>query len=248
MLIMPEGSIYLAMYTWGLKNVDINEIEQACAIAGKPIRQKDYQNYYNGLYKHWILNPNSDPFIIVTQKPPKDTYENMTLSDYPENPLLSLPLTDRRWVPCDKNNKPLVKWSREMFSYIDAWSHIGCVYVGENLRGGQHIVIDCDGDHDPNNIDYDLLEFMWPYSEQTHTLSKPQPEGSDFIPTSFHLTFWTDRVIPTFHFPQVHIDICGNKNNQLRYWKNKVWNQKEPANLTSEIWENIKQYIERRTK
>lgn len=251
MIDLPEGSIYFSMYTWGLKGIPLDEIQSACNAAGVQIRDKDLENYYNGLRNHRTMFRSEDPFVIAGRTSNKsESYESMRLIDYPENPDIMLPDVTRRWVPCNKNNKPMCKWSKEMYSLVDARAKLGSVYVGENLRGGKYIVIDCDGDHDKDNIDEDLIRTMWKYSKLTHTLSKPDSflltDDGDEIPVSYHLTFWTDRIIPTMHFQHCHIDICGNKENQLRYWKNKIWNGKDPAEMTPEIWEDIKLYIQGR--
>ena len=66
------------------------------------------------------------------------------------------------------------------------------------------------------------------------------------MPASFHLTFAVDRVIPTMHFSKAHMDIVGNKENSLRYLKNKIWNGIEPLPMNEAIWDDIKSYVERR--
>ena len=51
MVEVPQGSIYFWMYEMGLKHVDLDEIRIACYSAGKNIRDKDFQNYWNGWYR-----------------------------------------------------------------------------------------------------------------------------------------------------------------------------------------------------
>ncbi len=138
-------------------------------------------------------------------------------------------------------------------SRADAQAYFGSVYLGENMKDLHHIVIDCDGDH--NGLHLETIKFLYKYREMTHCLSKPKqlweygeelPQDADpWMTASFHLTFMTDRWIPTMHFPKAHIDIVGNHNNSLRYWKNKTWNHRAPLQLTEEIWNDIRQFVER---
>jgi hypothetical protein len=125
--------------------------------------------------------------------------------------------------------------------------------MAENMIGQRRIVIDCDGDH-TDTLDMETIAFLWRYSSITHTLCKPRKikeypgyenTGLD-IPASFHLTFSVDRVIPTMHFPYAGIDIVGNRRNSLRYFKNKEWNGRQPAELTADIWQDLQAYIKHR--
>jgi len=248
---VPDGSIYFWMYSEGLKHTPIEEIQAACAAAGVEIRPKDMQNWVNG----WMrsdrttgVKPSGSPAFAKGKN-----YFNQELFEYPENPSMAIGERTDCWVPCSAENKPLIKWSQGCMSREDAKAYYGSVYLGENMKDLHHIVIDCDGDHD--GIHMETIKFLSKYREMTHCLSKPkllyEYEGAKapgelmFLPASFHLTFMTDRWINTMHFPKAHIDIVGNRNNSLRYWKNKQWNGLSPLQLTSEIWNDIRDFIGR---
>ena len=254
MIEVPDGSIYLWCYTQGLKHVPFEDIEAACAAKGVAIRPKDHQNWING----WMRSDRTTgvrPEFNVAFTDGKN-YFNQTLSQYPENPSYSIGERSDCWVPCNAENKPMIKWSKGCFTMADALAINGCVYLGENMKDRHRIVIDCDGDHD--GLHLETIVFLSKYRDMTHCIDKPRrvidyPNGPTVtidgwwkLPTSYHLTFLTDRWIPTMHFPKAHVDIIGNRNNSLRYWKNKQWNGVEPIWLTPEIWEDIKQFIERK--
>ena len=249
-----DESIYFDMYTWGLKHIPLCEIESACSSVGKAIRRKDYENYWRGWQNSDIASDTRD--IFATRKPIGVPYDDFVLrkwEDYPVHPYAGMPDLVDKWVPCSKDNKPLVPWSDQRMSKIDASCYPGSVYLGENMRGCQTIVIDCDGDHELP-LDMRTISFLRKYTGYTHTLDKPKRieeyEGYEdsglTIPASFHLTFKVDRIVPTMHWKWCHIDVVGNEKNSLRYLKNKVWNGLEPAPMTPEIWEEIKAYVKRR--
>ena len=261
MVQVPEGSIYFWMYEQGLKHVDLEEIEQACYLSGVAIRKKDYENYWNGWYKHSLY---MDTHSVLQFKPEKKKpYFDMAYTDYPIHPFLNQPEIIERWVPCNKQGKPLYKWGNGCMTKINASCMLGCESLAENLKGTKMVVIDCDGDHE-DRLDVETIMFLSKYMDRTHCLFKPKriqdygdmaipegwaiehPEAYLEMPASYHLTFLVDRVIPTMHFPKAHIDIAGNKMNQLRYLKNKQWNGVDMAPMTTEIWEDIKSYLERR--
>jgi len=260
MLQVPDGSIYFWMYNEGLKHTPIEEIQEACAAAHVDIRPKDMQNWVNG----WMrsdrttgVKPSGNPAFVKGKN-----YFNTELYEYPENPSMAIGERTDCWVPCSSQNKPLIKWSQGCMSKEDAISYYGSCYLGENMKDLHHIVIDCDGDH--NGLHLDTIRFLAKYRDKTHCLNKPKmltdypeyystvmneggyQEDEFFLPASFHLTFMTDRWIPTMHFPNAHIDIVGNRNNSLRYWKNKWWNKLSPLQLTPEIWNDIRDFIGRK--
>lgn len=246
---IPDGSIYLWMYEQGLRGVNINDIIESCRQCGKEIRDKDFQNYFNGLHKHCIVD-NSSIFDV----PPRSTksFFDLKYSDYPEHPFTwDIPDAEDRWVPCNKDNKPMIKWGKRCMTMNEAESKPGMQYLAENLYGTHMIVIDCDGDHG-EGLDLETIEFLYPFTKMTSTLSKPKhcvdygiaiPNKFYDIPASFHLTFAVDKVIPTMHFPIAHIDIIGNKCNSLRYLKNKVDNGLPLLVMNDYIWEEIKEFI-----
>jgi hypothetical protein len=118
-----------------------------------------------------------------------------------------------------------------------------CVYLAENLHARPLVVIDFDGDHD-NTINEDLINFGWELGRKTagHILYKQAttPAG---IPVSFHLTYSTDRVIPTLHFRDAKIDILGNARPTLRYYKTKAILHTGITQLTDAVLDEITTYI-----
>ncbi len=246
MVTVPNESIYFWMYEQGLKHVDLHEIELACLNADKYIRQKDYENYWNGYYRSdlycgpgrddiWMLKKHRD--LAATTK----VFEQLSYFEYPVHPYAGMPEVNNRWVPCNNDNKPMIKWGNGCMTLADCVAYPGQKYLAENLKGTQMLVIDCDGNHgDP--WDWDTIEFLGKFKDITHCIKKP----GFMISPSFHLTFRTDRIIPTMHFPYAHIDIVGNRRNSLRYWKNKEWNGKEPVYMTSDIWDVLRDYIKAR--
>lgn len=140
----------------------------------------------------------------------------------------------KRWIPC-KGTMPLIKWRQGAMSLASARAWYGATDIAENLKGTRFIVIDCDGDH--GDGDDDTVKFLSKYKGITHCLEK---QGGK----SFHLTFIVDFETPTKHCPWCHVDLLGNKNNQIRYYKSKQWNGIRPAKMTAEIWKEINEYIE----
>lgn len=253
----PDGSIYFWMYTQGLKQVDLGEIEAMCSMHGKDIRQKDYDNYWRGWYKSDLYRTDNWESIFKFHRwmdaPSSTLMKDCAYHEFPINPYHHD--IEERWVPCNKDNKPMIKWGQGCMGYTDAMSYPNQVYLAENLKGCNRIVIDCDGDHE-EKLDLETVLFLWRLSSMTHTLMKPKKvkeyEGyGNFdldMPASFHLTFEVDRVVPTMHFPCAHIDIVGNRRNSLRYLKNKEWNGIQPAKMTDGIWHQIQNYINYRER
>ena len=243
MVDVPDGSIYFWMYSQGLRQVPIEDIEMACLSMRKEIREKDYDNYWRGYYKselyltdnwnsifrfhHWLDSNSSAVFL------------DNPYSKYPEHPYGTN--VQDRWVPCNKDNKPMIKWGNGCMSLADAVAYPNQMYLAENLKGSKRIVIDCDGDHG-EQLDVETMSFLHRYKSMTHCIEKP---GRIFMgmPVSFHLTFKVDRIIPTMHFPYAHVDIIGNRRNSLRYLKNKEWNGLLPAKMTEEVWKELQGYI-----
>lgn len=257
---VPSGSIYPSMYIWGLRHVPWVELETALLKSGKEIRQKDRQNYLNGWQNSNIYDnlrpPNvPDLFSLPAVDNRYEQYRRKKWSDYPVHPCLDEPDVIAKWVPCNKDNKPMIQWSQGCMTKIDALSYPGQVYLGENMKGCKTIVIDCDGDHD-KVLDLETIKFLLGFRNTTHMLSKPkkiseyegyEDSGIEY-PASFHLTFAVDKLVPTMHFSWANIDIVGNAKNSLRYYKNKKWNGLDPLPMTDEIWEMIKEYVVYRKK
>lgn len=251
MIEVPQGSIYLWMYEQGLRGIDINDIVQACALAGKTIREKDFQNYFNGFGKH-IATTQSSIFDIKPKQ--RKSFYDINYSQYPMHPFDDCPDTQDIWVPCDANNKPMIKWGEGCLKKHEAESYLDQEYLAENLLGQHRIVIDCDGDHDGDNLDLETIDFLWQFANITEVYRKPKDcidygcTLNEFIdrPASFHLTFMVDRMIPTMHFPFAHIDILGNKKNTLRYFKNKKCNNLPLLIMNDDIWSLLQEYIRSR--
>lgn len=247
---LPDGSLYFWMYQQGLKGVAYQDIIDVCRTQSREIRPKDEQNYFNGRYKHDLYLSTRDIFAAPIKR---NQHGPMRYEDYPLHPYMDMPEVEQRWVPCNAEGKPLYKWSNGCLSYMDAMSMKYCKSLAENMKGTKAIVIDCDGDHG-SQLDLDTIKFLSKYINRTHCLAKPKlvneyidyTHGLGNLPASFHLTFTVDRVIPTMHFAESHIDVIGNKANSLRYLKNKVWNQIDPIPMTPEIWDDIMNYIKER--
>lgn len=250
---IPSESIYFWMYRQGLKHIPINDVFRALRSAGKDIRKKDEENYWNGWYNSTLYagDGKTSVFNLCAENhriPPKPT----KWEDFPESPFSNLPAIDNRWVPCSAVNKPIIQWgTKGCMTLQDAKAMSGQVYLAENTKGTRQVIFDCDGDHG-TQLDLETILFLSKYMDKTHCLMKPKAlrEYEDGLesdmPASYHLTFKTNKVIPTLHFPDAHIDVIGNEKNSLRYWKNKQWNGVQPAELTKEIWDDIISYATRR--
>ena len=256
MVEIPYGSIYLWMYTQGLKHVELSEIECACRSAGIDIRQKDYENYWNGYYRSdlYVTEKWKTLFTFKDNDSPASlSFESVAWDEYPVHPYIGLPEIENRYVPCNKNNRPMIKWSTGCLSQVDASCFTNQVYLAENLVGTKKIVIDCDGDHE-KELDMETINFLWSLAQETHSMYKPKAinkyagyeNTGDLRPASFHLTYLVDRIIPTMHLPWCHIDIIGNKKNSLRYFKNKVWNNHSIQPMTGDIWSRLQEYSKSR--
>lgn len=228
---LPPDSLYLWMYRQGLKGTDFEMILKACVSEGRDLRQKDIANYWNGYYRRKLYA--EDPWVLARNDKPEIKWDQLQ-----PHPYIGMPEIEQRYVPCNASNKPLIKWSRGCMTLNDASLYPGKVYLAENLKGTKLMVIDCDGDHG-DEIDTQTVMFLSKFKSMTHTLSKDNG-------VSFHLTFSVDRLVPTRHFPHAHIDIIGNRVNSLRYFKTKRWNGLQPMPMTSDIWDELHEFCERR--
>lgn len=248
MILIPEGSIYFWMYEQGLKHIDLEKIISACHHVGKNVRGKDVENYWNGYHRSDLYHSDAAEDIFMLTRTKRETsasgnFFDIRYSEYPTHPYVGMPEIQNRWIPCNKANKPMIKWGNGCMVMADAVAYTNQVYLAENVKGCQFIVVDCDGDHDKENLDMETVRFLGQFRSMTHCLTKPTDDG---VPLSFHLTFSVDRIIPTMHFPYAHIDIVGNRRNSLRYWKNKKWNGIAPAKMTDDIWSLLQEYIKHR--
>lgn len=234
---VPEGSIYFWMYTQGLRQIPYEEVEIALRDAGKIIREKDHDNYWNGYHNSVLYH--GDPFSIpMPDKPQRNKYPS--LSSFELNSLASMPPIKNRWVPCNSDNKPLIKWSKGCMTHADAMARRGYQYMAENLKGTDRIVIDFDIEHGDKR-DEGLADFAAMFLDTNKYCCFVRMDGEKIA--SMHLMFSTDLLIPTMHFPEAKIDILGNANNQLRYFKNKQWNRVKATPLNETEWNLIMNYL-----
>jgi hypothetical protein len=251
-------SIYYWMYVQGLKGTSsIEQVLMALAEAGHHVRAKDVKNFWNGRNKQKLYGEGNSIVMPVHPKAASSGFFDKKHSDYDELPWLIDPEIRNRFVPCNKDNKPMVKWGEGCLEKEDALAMPGCTYLAENNKGTKRVIIDCDGDHN-GVIDLETIEFCINLGMFTTKLSKPKmlkdydllfklPWQLSCHAASFHLTFMTDRIIPTMHFPYAHIDIIGNKCNTLRYFKNKQrTGPKLPLEMTDETWQMLVDYIKMR--
>lgn len=255
---VPDGSLYFWCFSQGLKHVALAEVESAVRCAGRELRDKDVRNYWEGWYRSDLYRSDAKDDIFMLKRgkrppTPSSSFLTTPYADYPMHPYNGLPEIGQRWVPCNADNKPMIKWGEGCMSYEDAQAWPGQVYLAENTKGTRFIIVDCDGDHG-DTLDFRTISRLSHYMNLTHCLSKPKDiceyEGYEETnlhqPASFHLTFTTDRIIPTMHFPYAGIDIIGNRANSLRYRKNKIWNGLEPIPMTEDIWLDLQKYVESR--
>ena len=249
----PGESIYFWMYRQGLRQRPLEKVTIDLMMNGHTIRPKDLRNYWNGWYRRklGVSTTIDQPMRWLHKQGP------MRWSEYPMHPFRGKPEYQNCFVPCSAENKPLVKWSRGTMSLADAKAWPGSVYLAENMRGAQRIVIDIDGDHG-DGLDLDIIRFFDRYRGITCCHEKREIVFDWFcdhsdgwagdlhtaeLPVSYHLTFGVDRVVPTMHFSKAHVDIIGNARNSLRYFKDKRYNGLPPLMMTPEIWEEITDFI-----
>lgn len=236
---IPDGSIYLWMYRQGLKHVDVDKLVDALRLAGKDIRKKDMENYWNGYYNSSMYSgPGARSILDLTSYSSRENKVSCNLNDYPLNPFDGKPEPSNRFVPCC-DGKPLIRWSQGCMTKTDALAMSNCNGLAENLKGCHRIIIDFDGDHDKDKLDYGCINLGNDLACSTSAWLKPVYTDYGHMSVSLHVEFWTDRVIPTMHFPQAKIDIIGNEKNSIRYFKNKIWNGIEPAILDESTWLRI---------
>ena len=253
--LVPDGSIYFWMYRQGRRGVPLKNVLDALNKAGVQARNKDIQNYSNGLAKLHLHDDDILSLLDCYSQARGRAYDTV-YSDFPKHPYLDEPEIEQRWVPCSKDNKPMIKWGQGCMSKVDAEAKLDQKYLAENMKGTKLIVVDVDGDHGyPRRpIDIDAIMYFMDLSAKTHCLSKPklvydcEPDitwdlGLLTMPVSYHLTFSVDKVVPTMHFPNAHVDVIGNQNNSLRYWKNKLWNGLDPIPMDDEIWRYVMDYV-----
>lgn len=244
---VPDGSIYFWCYTQGLKKIKLFDVLEAVRVAGKVMRKKDIANYWNGYNNSNKSDEHDNRRSILDLTPSHrspNTFYVMEYSEYPDLPEGEEP--DDRWIPCTKNGKPLTKWGEKRMTkgFAEFWKDSES--LAENLKGCRHIVVDIDGDHDKDNPDAETIAFGNKLRYLTETYMDPWYLEHETMCPSMHLVFKTDKIIPTRHFPNAHIDILGNKTNQARYFKDKISNNLPQIEMTDYIWSMIVEYIKNR--
>lgn len=240
---LPDGSLYFWMYKMGLKHVPLDEIERAVATGGRVLRTKDVENYWNGWYRSRLYMNGNEGVPIFDQELAPIRSRFPKWSELSDHPFLGQPEIANRWVPCNSSMKPMIKWSRGCMLKSEAAAMRGCSYLAENLKGCQFIAIDFDGDH---GSDFDMDCILLGNALASTSLAYLKPETVDGMSVSLHVLFAVDKVVPTMHFTKAHIDIIGNKENSIRYLKNKQSNLMPMAPMTEEAWEMIMGYIRRK--
>ena len=141
-----------------------------------------------------------------------------------EYPTLKEPRTQKFYTPVFKNNTTL-KGSEQTLTYKEANSYPNKIYVAEQLKGSNRILIDCDSK--------ETVELFLEYKDKTE---------SYYSPSSMHLVFITDKIIPSQRYHK--LDIQGNKTLSLRHIKdNKIANNLEPIPLTQEVLDTVANYV-----
>lgn len=137
----------------------------------------------------------------------------------------STPRLTQYFTPVFKNHKTLLGKDR-ILSKEEALAYPNILYVAEELKGGNRIVIDCDSK--------ETVELFSEYLSQTESYASVDK-------SSAHLVFTTDRLIRSSH--KEGIDLLGNTLYTLRNIKdNKVYNDLKAIPLTQEIldlYENL---------
>lgn len=254
---VPQESIYLWMYSAGLYAVPEQELFSLLIQAGKEVRQKDIDNYHRGLSNSYQASAYHDERRYDSRagwrinQGKTVSFCELNLNRFERSD--DLHDYEARWVPCNHENKPMVQWSQTLMTREEASNYPGAYYLAETLVDTPFIVLDIDGDHG-GRLHLDLINAFKDLIPKTHCLFKQKFVGQcaqvtdpslASAPTSFHLMFYTDRVIPTKHFINACVDLLGNKKNQLRYRKTKVWNGVYPAKLDAETWRYAMDYIGR---
>lgn len=225
-----EQSWYFWCYQAGLRGVAWEDIYAFASFEKKILRPKDHDNWFRGYHK------NQDPFAIEQQPVWRQT-DTLTINQFATRPADYREPIDH-FIPCTKDCRPLVKWSKTRCTEMQAWAYRNCEVLGRNLRGLKLVVLDVDGDHD-GTPDWDVINYWSRFINYTHSRVKVDDQGR---PVSFHLEFYTDRIIPTMHFYK--LDLLGNMNNQVQYLKpNKTANSIPLAPLDDYVLGELNAYI-----
>lgn len=263
--ILPAGqSPYFGMFRAGRLGYTIEEVTSHCTMLGIPLRAKDIQSWQDGAFKNQVsqaifeqrlaekrkqpgsrINPTGRMTNVPVNLPSlrlanKPSFDEAKLTDFPKLPD-GWKGCERRFFPCTPDNRPMMQWGwrpgfePNLMLRCDAEALSPVHWVGQNMLYQNFIVMDIDGvGH--GTKDQAVIDFGNMFRDMTLTLEDPRKQGS------FHLYFMTDRLIPVKHFGHAKLDLMGNAVNAAVYFKNKVSNGIEPAELTSQIWDAMQRY------
>jgi hypothetical protein len=220
--------LYLQCFRLGRQHVAWKDIYCECEALGWSLNIGHYKSYIDGCKSANVTYDNLDD--VLANLTDKKSILDLNVKDLPMNVYEQ---TENRFFPCNDSNKPIVKWGKECFSLPVVRACKFTKYIGENLKHTNTVILDIDGDHDKENINWNVINYFNNYKKKTQ-----YAQSRD---TSYHLVFRTDRLIPTYHLP--FLDILGNANNQARYYKDKVVYGTKLIEFTQEIVDDIKEYV-----
>lgn len=126
--------------------------------------------------------------------------------------------TKQYFTPIFYSGKTL-KGVDRVLTYEEALNYPNTMYVAEELKESNRIVIDCDSK--------DTVEKF------IHLIDKTESYINEDY-SSLHLVFTTDKLIPTKH--KKEIDLLGNEKHSLRNIKNnKTYNNLKAIKITQDI-------------
>ena len=250
-ILPPNQSPYFGMFTAGRNGYTYNEVVMHCQYYGIPLRQKDIQAWKDGQFKRGMISimttSGLDPSPLPQNQWPMKI-EELKFEEFNTFPS-GWHGTWRRFFPCSNDNRPLISWGWKpadkitgrpmqipgLTSMADAKALSPVGWVGQNMLYQRFIVMDIDGvGH--GCIDEQVIQFSLIFKNETLCYEDPEKLGS------FHLYFKTNKIIPVKHFPHAKLDLMGNAVNAAVYFKNKISNNKQPLELTSEIWNLMMEY------
>lgn len=249
-LFRKGESPYFAMFRAGLLGLSLEECTSVCSAIGVPLREKDIRSWSDGRFKREMkeasksgsmLNP-----VIRKEEIRRTPVLGSTLKDFDTYPD-GWTGTNKRWFPCNKDNAPMQAWGYkkgfipELYERASAIALSETGWVGQNLYAQPMIVIDIDGvGH--GCIDEKVIRFGEKFKKYTEVWEWDKKPGS------FHLYFYTNRVIPISHFNYAKLDLMGNQKNAAVYTKNKTSNGIPMAELTDDVWSELLAYVGQRRK
>ena len=241
---IPGESPYFPMFRAGCNGIPIDEVTDYCQRAGIPIRFKDVRAWQDGNWKHEIKHESS----VINPKLRKLANSRVAATSKLED-FESWPEgwsgTSRRFFPTNEHNIPIQKWGYSedyipnLYDKADAAAMSPVGWVGQNIYAQPFIVFDIDG-MGHGKRDEEVIAFGKLFKDLTECWEDPLKLGS------FHLYFNTDKKIPIAHYNFAKLDILGNETNAAGYFKNKQSNGRERLDLTDEIWEMMKAYVQAR--